>query len=195
MKSLYIALLIVAAGAIIYLLLTRKPPVYLTGPTQTELDNFKAKATKEVDSLLTRLQAIRDTQRKDSVRYGMERVNSNRAISYWKKRASEAKESLSDTLPDSTIISEQAKIIVLQDSVIEKQAQRILTDSAYIQNLQSSFDRRLAIEHRQRQLLEDENKLQAKVIEDQGKEIDRRRKSGGIKSGVIGALVLAVLLL
>ena len=165
MKALLIAVIIVLAWLALYLLLTRKPPELVVGPSQTELDNFKQKKKKTIDSLKTALQAITDTQAKEAKRYQAERVNSTRVISYWKKRASEAKESLSDTLPDSTIISEQAKIIVLQDSVIEKQAQRILTDSAYIQDLQSSFDRRMAIEQQQRQLLEEENRLQEVVIE------------------------------
>lgn len=191
MTKLELILIAIIAGLLAYIYLTWKPAEIITGPTQLELDNFKAKAAIKSDSLKNALQTITATRTKDSIRYVQERSVSNKAISYWKKRVSESKEHLSDSLPDSTLVIEQAKVIVLQDSVIEKQGKRIENDSLYIESLQDNFDKRLANELQQRELLEQENKLQGDVIESQKSEIRRHKKAKRL--AFMGAGVIAIL--
>lgn len=193
MTKLEISLLVVVAGLLAYIFFIAKPSEIVVGPSQQELDDFKAKAAIKSDSLRSALASITATRTKDSIRYVSERTNSSKAISYWKKRVSESKTILSDSLPDSTLVIEQAKVIILQDSVIEKQGERIQTDSLYIRDLESNFGRRLANEKQQRELLEQETKLQSGVIEDQKRQI-RKHKREKVFIGIAG-VVLVILLL
>lgn len=192
MKSLYLAIIIILIALVVYQFVTRKPPVYQVGPTQEQLEVFKQKKAKTTDSLLTRLQAIRRDFEKDSARYHRELVNSNVSVHFWKRKASEAKDNLSD-VPDSIIVPKLTKIITLQDSVIEHQDRRIHTDSLYVKSLQTNFDRRLAIEQWGRKLLEEENKLQAGVIQNQKDEIRKRKKAQIIEGAVIVGLFILLL--
>ena len=81
----------------------------------------------------------------------------------------------------------------VKDSILEKQAARIITDSAYIQSLEASFARRLGNEQQQRELLEEENRLQEVVIEGQKSEIKRRKKGQIIEGAVIVGLFILLL--
>lgn len=192
MTRLELILLVIIAGLLAFIYFTRKSPELIIGPSQAELDSFKAESVRKSDSLKNALQALRATRTKDSIRYVSERTNSSKAISYWKKRVSESKEHLSDSLPDSTLVIEQAKVIVLQDSVIEKQGKRIVNDSLYIESLQVNFDNRLANELQQRELLEQENKLQSGVIREKDNELKRRKKASTIKTIIIGGLLILI---
>jgi predicted RNase H-like nuclease (RuvC/YqgF family) len=191
MKTLYLALLIVAVGVITYLLLSRKPNQYIIGPSQTELDSIRAKHAQDRKSLTSRLDSLQRSHKHDSTLRVQENKQSRRTIKKLKDRADSLLAQLNDSTPCCTASDVKSRVIAIKDTVIEKLESRIVNDSLFTVNLQANFEQRLKASQDEQQILRDELKLKdAEMLADK-QDIKRRKKAGWIKNGVIlGLLVL-----
>lgn len=190
MKTLYLALLIVAAGVIAYLLLTRKGNVYQVGPSQEQLDSIKAKHAKDRKSLTARLDSLQRSHKHDSTLRVQENKQSRRTIKKLKDRADSLLAQLNDSTPCCTASEIKSSIIALKSLTIEKLESRIVNDSMFTVNLQSNFEARLKAGEAEQAILRDELKLKdAEMLADKH-DIKKRKKAGWIKNGVIVGLIV-----
>ena len=169
-----VAIIILMGGVIAYLLITRKQVEYITD--QSELNSFKEQSAKEVARLKNDNDSLIALYKHDSAMRANQVKQDKKVIKTLTDRANSLLAQLNDSTPCCQASVIKSSVIALKDSVNARQAGRIVNDSLYIQNLQSSFDRRLAIEQQQRQLLEEENRLQSKVIEDQKVDAKNRKR-------------------
>lgn len=192
MKTLYLALLIIAAGVIAYLLLTRKGPQYVVGPTQEQIDRFKSDSKRKTDSLTRSTQVLKAELKHDSTLRAQENRRTSKVIRSLKDRADSLLAQLNDSTPCCTASEIKSSIIALKSLTIEKLEGRIKNDSIFVAHLKGNFEYQIKNELAEKQLLKDEIALTDDKLKAKDSEIKRRKKASWIKNGIILGLVYLI---
>lgn len=190
MKTILTALLILAAGVIIYLLFTREGPKYVVGPSQEQLDKFKADSKRKTDSLTRSTQVLKAELKHDSTLRAQENRQTTNVIRSLKDRADSLLAQLNDSVPCSVASEIKSRVIGLKSLTIEKLEGRIKNDSIFVAHLKGNFEYQIKNELAEKQLLKDELALSDDKLKAKDSEIKRRKKGSLIKSGIIVGLII-----
>ena len=190
MKTLYLALLLIAAGVIVYLLITKEGNVYQVGPTQKELDAFKADSKRKTDSLTRSTQILKAELKHDSTLHAQENRATTKVIRSLKDKADSLMAQLNDSTPCCTASEIKSRVIGLKSLTIEKLEGRIKNDSIFVANLKGNFEYQIKNEVAEKDILRDGLTLANARIVALEAQLKKKNTGGLIKSGVIVGLIV-----
>lgn len=190
MKPLLLAIILLLAGMVIYLLLTRKAPDIVVGPDQKTMDSFRASQERKTDSLIHRMDSIEQKYKRDSLAMAQTRKQDQRVIKNLKAKEDAYLAQLNDSTPCCEASEIKSAVIDLKDVRIEKLESMLYDEQEHSAMVQANFEARLATMVGEKEVLKAEIGMMGEQLQAKDRELKKKKLANTIKTIVIGGLVI-----